>query len=123
MHIKLSIKHLFFFLGDVIHFSQALPGTRYDFWLYYSNSTLENNSTHNPLHQASGSGVVPVVRGETFTNGRGVPNFLSSQSQWLLTWTASITTGKYVNFINYRLVFNIFSNLVIISFLCTLFSS
>ncbi|XP_050434871.1 tyrosine-protein phosphatase 10D-like isoform X2 [Adelges cooleyi] len=42
-------------IGDVIHFSQALPGTRYDFWLYYSNSTGDNN--------------------------------------WLLTWTASITTA------------------------------
>ncbi|XP_050528950.1 tyrosine-protein phosphatase 10D-like isoform X1 [Daktulosphaira vitifoliae] len=42
-------------IGDVIHFSQALPGTRYDFWLYYSNNTENNN--------------------------------------WLLTWTASITTA------------------------------
>lgn len=30
-------------IRDVIKFSQALPGTKYDFWLYYSNST------HNTL--------------------------------------------------------------------------
>ena len=26
-------------IGDVIEFSQVLPGTKYDFWLYYSNNT------------------------------------------------------------------------------------
>src|SRR5699024_7642156 len=26
-------------IGDVIKFSQALPGTTYDFWLFYANST------------------------------------------------------------------------------------
>lgn len=26
-------------IGDVIEFSQGLPGTRYEFWLYYSNAT------------------------------------------------------------------------------------
>lgn len=30
-------------IRDVIKFSQALPGTKYDFWLYYSNAT------HNTL--------------------------------------------------------------------------
>jgi receptor-type tyrosine-protein phosphatase beta len=30
-------------IRDVIKFSQALPGTKYDFWLYYSNSS------HNTL--------------------------------------------------------------------------
>lgn len=29
-------------IRDVIQFSQALPGTKYEFWLYYSNSTLNN---------------------------------------------------------------------------------
>lgn len=27
-------------IGDVIHFRDGLPGTTYEFWLYYSNSTL-----------------------------------------------------------------------------------
>jgi hypothetical protein len=26
-------------IGDVIEFSQGLPGTKYEFWLYYSNNT------------------------------------------------------------------------------------
>lgn len=26
-------------IGDVIEFSQVLPGTKYNFWLYYSNNT------------------------------------------------------------------------------------
>jgi cadherin 5 type 2 (VE-cadherin) len=43
-------------IGDVIEFSQGLPGTKYEFWLYYSNNTRHD----------------------------------------LLTWTASITTGKFV---------------------------
>lgn len=30
-------------IRDVIKFSKALPGTKYDFWLYYSNTT------HNTL--------------------------------------------------------------------------
>lgn len=30
-------------IRDVIKFSEALPGTKYDFWLYYSNAT------HNTL--------------------------------------------------------------------------
>lgn len=80
-------------LGDVIHFSQALPGTRYDFWLYYSNSSTESNAvTGGNLPQ--GNTVVPVGNaGGTVVNS--VPSSVSTQSQWLLTWTASITTGMY----------------------------
>ncbi|XP_043525700.1 tyrosine-protein phosphatase 10D isoform X5 [Frieseomelitta varia] len=29
-------------IGDVIKFKDGLPGTRYEFWLYYSNSTLHD---------------------------------------------------------------------------------
>ncbi|XP_046673294.1 tyrosine-protein phosphatase 10D isoform X3 [Homalodisca vitripennis] len=29
-------------IGDVIQFSKGLPGTRYEFWLYYSNNTLHD---------------------------------------------------------------------------------
>ncbi|XP_034247190.1 tyrosine-protein phosphatase 10D isoform X1 [Thrips palmi] len=29
-------------IGDVIQFSQGLPGTKYEFWLYYSNSTVHD---------------------------------------------------------------------------------
>ncbi|XP_076754004.1 protein tyrosine phosphatase 10D isoform X5 [Xylocopa sonorina] len=29
-------------IGDVIKFRDGLPGTRYEFWLYYSNSTLHD---------------------------------------------------------------------------------
>ncbi|XP_043262139.1 tyrosine-protein phosphatase 10D isoform X2 [Colletes gigas] len=29
-------------IGDVITFKNGLPGTRYEFWLYYSNSTLHD---------------------------------------------------------------------------------
>lgn len=29
-------------IGDVIHFSKGLPGTKYEFWLYYSNSSLHD---------------------------------------------------------------------------------
>ncbi|KAI4503635.1 hypothetical protein M0802_001038 [Mischocyttarus mexicanus] len=29
-------------IGDVIKFKNVLPGTRYDFWLYYSNGTLHD---------------------------------------------------------------------------------
>jgi len=81
-------------LGDVIHFSQALPGTRYDFWLYYSNSSTGSNSISNNSPQStSGNVIVPVGSGaETLING-AVTSSLQPQSQWLLTWTASITTG------------------------------
>ncbi|XP_077287900.1 protein tyrosine phosphatase 10D isoform X2 [Arctopsyche grandis] len=29
-------------VGDVIQFSQGLPGTKYEFWLYYSNATVND---------------------------------------------------------------------------------
>ncbi|XP_049810526.1 tyrosine-protein phosphatase 10D isoform X2 [Schistocerca nitens] len=29
-------------IGDVIEFSQGLPGTKYNFWLYYSNSSFQD---------------------------------------------------------------------------------
>ncbi|CAK9816464.1 Tyrosine-protein phosphatase 10D [Anthophora quadrimaculata] len=29
-------------IGDVIKFKDGLPGTKYEFWLYYSNSTLQD---------------------------------------------------------------------------------
>nr|CAD7427319.1 unnamed protein product [Timema monikensis] len=29
-------------IGDVIEFSRGLPGTKYEFWLYYSNSSLND---------------------------------------------------------------------------------
>lgn len=29
-------------IGDVIQFSNGLPGTKYEFWLYYSNSSLHD---------------------------------------------------------------------------------
>lgn len=29
-------------IGDVIQFSKGLPGTKYEFWLYYSNSSLHD---------------------------------------------------------------------------------
>ncbi|XP_033218300.1 tyrosine-protein phosphatase 10D-like [Belonocnema kinseyi] len=29
-------------IGDVIHFRDGLPGTKYDFWLYYSNGTFHD---------------------------------------------------------------------------------
>lgn len=29
-------------VGDEIQFSQGLPGTRYNFWLYYTNETLND---------------------------------------------------------------------------------
>jgi receptor-type tyrosine-protein phosphatase beta len=29
-------------ISDVIKFSRGLPGTKYDFWLYYSNSTIND---------------------------------------------------------------------------------
>lgn len=29
-------------IGDVIKFKDGLPGTRYEYWLYYSNSTLHD---------------------------------------------------------------------------------
>jgi receptor-type tyrosine-protein phosphatase beta len=32
-------------VGDEIQFSQGLPGTRYNFWLYYTNSTHHNRET------------------------------------------------------------------------------
>ncbi|XP_022171232.1 tyrosine-protein phosphatase 10D isoform X2 [Myzus persicae] len=81
-------------IGDVIHFSQALPGTRYDFWLYYSNSSTGSNSiSNNSPQQTPGNLIVPVGSGvETLING-AVSSSLSPQSQWLLTWTASITTA------------------------------
>jgi len=71
-----------------------LPGTRYDFWLYYSNSSTGSNSiSNNSPQQTPGSVIVPVGSGaETLING-AISSSLSSQSQWLLTWTASITTG------------------------------
>ncbi|RZC39021.1 Y phosphatase and/or fn3 domain containing protein [Asbolus verrucosus] len=40
-------------IRDVIKFSQALPGTKYDFWLYYSNST------HNTLTWTANFTTVP----------------------------------------------------------------
>lgn len=32
-------------IGDVIQFSQGLPGTKYEFWLYYSNATVSDKLT------------------------------------------------------------------------------
>ena len=29
-------------ISDVIKFSRGLPGTKYDFWLYYSNSSISD---------------------------------------------------------------------------------
>lgn len=29
-------------IGDVIKFRNGLPGTKYEFWLYYSNGTLHD---------------------------------------------------------------------------------
>lgn len=29
-------------IGDVIKFKDGLPGTKYEFWLYYSNSSLHD---------------------------------------------------------------------------------
>nr|XP_023013330.1 tyrosine-protein phosphatase 10D isoform X2 [Leptinotarsa decemlineata] len=40
-------------IKDVIKFSQALPGTKYDFWLYYSNAT------HNTLTWTANFTTVP----------------------------------------------------------------
>jgi receptor-type tyrosine-protein phosphatase beta len=40
-------------IRDVIKFSQALPGTKYDFWLYYSNSS------HNTLTWTANFTTVP----------------------------------------------------------------
>lgn len=40
-------------IQDAIHFSKALPGTKYDFWLYYSNST------HNTLKWTANFTTVP----------------------------------------------------------------
>ncbi|XP_049825437.1 tyrosine-protein phosphatase 10D isoform X2 [Aethina tumida] len=40
-------------IRDVIKFSQALPGTKYDFWLYYSNAT------HNTLTWTANFTTVP----------------------------------------------------------------
>ncbi|CAH1184607.1 unnamed protein product [Phyllotreta striolata] len=40
-------------IRDVIKFSQALPGTKYDFWLYYSNAT------HNMLTWTANFTTVP----------------------------------------------------------------
>lgn len=87
------------FLGDVIHFSQALPGTRYDFWLYYSNSSIENNSSQ----KITGNSALPVGNGgETPINGV-VSTSVPSQLQWLLSWTASITTGMNKKIVQYNL--------------------
>lgn len=80
------------FVGDVIHFSKALPGTRYDFWLFYSNSSIGGNNLviHNSP-QTPDNVIAPGVNsGEKIINGA---SFLPTHSQWLLTWTASITTG------------------------------
>lgn len=96
IYFQLIIKYLIYvciilYLGDVIHFSQALPGTRYDFWLYYSNSSTGKNPTiNNSPQQVSGSSLLPAGGG---TLNNVVSSLSPSQSQWLLTWTASITTG------------------------------
>lgn len=94
IHYQVDIKIFFNLSGDVIHFSQALPGTRYDFWLYYSNSSTGSNPiSNNSPQQTPGNVIVPVGSGtETLING-AVSSSLSPQSHWLLTWTASITTG------------------------------
>lgn len=53
-------------IRDAIKFSQALPGTKYDFWLYYSNAT------HNTLTWTA-----------NFTTGTDVIIFYS-ESEFLL---------------------------------------
>ncbi|VVC36919.1 Hypothetical protein CINCED_3A015609 [Cinara cedri] len=80
-------------IGDVIHFSQALPGTRYDFWLYYSNSSTGSNLViNNSPQQAQGNAIISLGNGESLVNSV-VTNSVPPETQWLLTWTASINTA------------------------------
>ena len=44
-------------VGDEIQFSQGLPGTRYNFWLYYTNDTHKDWLTWT----------VSITTGELFT--------------------------------------------------------
>lgn len=89
----------------MIHFSQALPGARYDFWLYYSNSSTGSNSVVNNSPQQTSGNLIGENGGENIVNG--ALNSLPAQSQWLLTWTASITTGNKLLF-KYRFFYFIY---------------
>lgn len=47
-------------IRDVIKFSQALPGTKYDFWLYYSNAT--HNTLTWTANFTTGKKTIPLIR-------------------------------------------------------------
>ncbi|XP_076252451.1 protein tyrosine phosphatase 10D isoform X4 [Rhynchophorus ferrugineus] len=71
-------------IRDVIKFSQALPGTKYDFWLYYSNST------HNTLTWTANFTTVPDPPS-------GLSVYVRSGKQALISWSPP-AHGSYTSF-------------------------
>ncbi|CAG9762794.1 unnamed protein product [Ceutorhynchus assimilis] len=71
-------------IRDVIKFSQALPGTKYDFWLYYSNAT------HNTLTWTANFTTVPDPPS-------GLSVFVRNGKQAIVTWSPP-SQGSYTSF-------------------------
>ncbi|XP_050304199.1 tyrosine-protein phosphatase 10D isoform X2 [Anthonomus grandis grandis] len=71
-------------IRDVIKFSQALPGTKYDFWLYYSNAT------HNTLTWTANFTTVPDPPS-------GLSVYVKSGKQAIVTWSPP-SQGSYTSF-------------------------
>ncbi|KAL1506354.1 hypothetical protein ABEB36_005735 [Hypothenemus hampei] len=71
-------------IRDVIKFSQALPGTKYDFWLYYSNAT------HNTLTWTANFTTVPDPPS-------GLSVFVKGGKQAIVSWLPP-SQGSYTSF-------------------------
>ncbi|ERL89353.1 hypothetical protein D910_06724 [Dendroctonus ponderosae] len=71
-------------IRDVIKFSQALPGTKYDFWLYYSNAT------HNTLTWTANFTTVPDPPS-------GLSVFVKGGKQAFFSWSPP-SQGSYTSF-------------------------
>ncbi|XP_030754681.1 tyrosine-protein phosphatase 10D-like [Sitophilus oryzae] len=71
-------------IRDVIKFSHALPGTKYDFWLYYSNAT------HNTLTWTANFTTVPDPPS-------GLSVYVRSGKQAVISWSPP-ANGSYTSF-------------------------
>ncbi|XP_060530895.1 tyrosine-protein phosphatase 10D-like isoform X2 [Cylas formicarius] len=71
-------------IRDVIKFSQALPGTKYDFWLYYSNAT------HNTLTWTANFTTVPDPPS-------GLSVYVRSGKQAVISWSPP-SQGSFTSF-------------------------